>query len=277
MVTELLNKTEISRAQEITQLHNEIACHLKISLTKAIRVGELLWQQKESKKHGEFIPWVQEHLPFTDRTARNYMRLYRERAKLKTENVSDLSVTGGYRMLSAPLASLRLERREEKLKAERDKIEYARNHSEEVPVGQVVRGKAGAGNWECMLTIEGEISGLPIKHFECVDPQYRRLKEGEAPLDLKLRVDSVIFDLNSIDRQVRNCLAKYKEIINKAYWIDFNRGVCSMSPDVVDGLRELASFVKEWKRKHAEALHRLEPPEKGDWPRPGWSTWGVEA
>ena len=32
-----------------------------------------------------------EHLPFTDRTARNYMKLHEHRERLKTETVSDLN------------------------------------------------------------------------------------------------------------------------------------------------------------------------------------------
>jgi ribosomal protein L17 len=51
----------------------------------------LLTSQKEKLKHGEFAPWVAQNLPFSQRTARNYMLVFRERHKLKTENVTDLS------------------------------------------------------------------------------------------------------------------------------------------------------------------------------------------
>jgi hypothetical protein len=90
-----LVKTVIS---EIVTLHNEIAGHLNMSLSKAIRIGELLQGQKDSLKHGEFIPWLSKNIPFTDRTARNYMRLYQERDRLKTETVSDL--TSAYKLLT---------------------------------------------------------------------------------------------------------------------------------------------------------------------------------
>ena len=85
---------------EITELHNDIAGHLQQSLDKAIRIGELLAEQKQSLKHGEFTSWIAAHLPFTDRTARNYMRLHENREKLKTETVSDL--TSAYKLLTAP-------------------------------------------------------------------------------------------------------------------------------------------------------------------------------
>ena len=86
--------------QEIAELHNDIAGHLQQSLDKAIRIGELLAEQKQSLKHGEFTSWIAAHLPFTDRTARNYMRLHENREKLKTETVSDL--TSAYKLLTAP-------------------------------------------------------------------------------------------------------------------------------------------------------------------------------
>jgi hypothetical protein len=89
-----------TRAAEIIRLHDEVTGHLKTSLEKAIRIGELLTDQKESMAHGAFTPWVKENLPFTDRTARNYMHLHRERDRLKTETVSDLKTA--YKMLSPP-------------------------------------------------------------------------------------------------------------------------------------------------------------------------------
>jgi hypothetical protein len=89
-----LDKTRI---QEIVRLHSEVAAHLKQSLDKAVRIGQLLTEQKQALGHGEFIPWLKANVPFTDRTARNYMRLYRERERLKTETVSGLK--GAYALL----------------------------------------------------------------------------------------------------------------------------------------------------------------------------------
>ncbi len=89
-----------SRTHEITRLHNEIIGHLQTSLEKAIRIGELLTEQKAALKHGRFLPWIKGNLPFSERTSRNYMRLYRERGRLKTANVADLSTA--YRLLTEP-------------------------------------------------------------------------------------------------------------------------------------------------------------------------------
>lgn len=88
-----------TRIQEIVRLHSEVAGLLRQTLEKAIRIGQLLSEQKQTLKHGEFTPWIEANIPFTDRTARNYMRIYRERDRLKTEMVSDLK--GAYALLTS--------------------------------------------------------------------------------------------------------------------------------------------------------------------------------
>lgn len=100
-----MNEIEKTRTDEIIILHNEIAGHLIKSMERAIRIGELLTEQKGNLKHGEFTTWIKNNLPFTDRTARNYMRCYEnkdklKKDKLKTETISDL--TSAYKLLSEP-------------------------------------------------------------------------------------------------------------------------------------------------------------------------------
>jgi hypothetical protein len=89
-----------NRAMEITALHNELKGLFKVCLQKAIRLGELLTEQKEALPHGEWTPWIEANLPFSERTARRYMRLFKERALLKTDTMSGL--TSAYRLLTAP-------------------------------------------------------------------------------------------------------------------------------------------------------------------------------
>jgi len=93
-----MHKLEINKSQEITRLHNEIISNLRSSLENAIKIGELLIDQKANLKHGQFTAWIKDNLPFTDRTARNYMRVYSKRDQLKTETVSDLK--SAYLLLS---------------------------------------------------------------------------------------------------------------------------------------------------------------------------------
>jgi hypothetical protein len=91
---------EKSRTQEIVRLHSEIGSLLRQSLEKAIRIGQLLSEQKQTLKHGEFIPWLKANIPFAETTARNYMRLYRERDRLKTATVAGLKEA--YALLASP-------------------------------------------------------------------------------------------------------------------------------------------------------------------------------
>lgn len=95
--TKIFDKSEKNTVREIVTLHSEICGLLKTSLEKAVRIGELLTEQKANLKHGEFGSWIKANLPFTDRTVRNYMSFYRNRELLKTESVSDL--TGAYRLI----------------------------------------------------------------------------------------------------------------------------------------------------------------------------------
>jgi len=86
------------RANEIVRLHGEIEGYYKASLERAIRIGELLVEQKEALPHGQWGPWVAEHLPFTERTASRYMRLHTERDRLESDSVSDLTIA--YKVLA---------------------------------------------------------------------------------------------------------------------------------------------------------------------------------
>lgn len=76
------------RTAEIQKEIKELNNTLKMSVQKAIRIGELLTEQKEIVGHGLFIQWIESNLDISERTARNYMSLYSYRDK--TENIADL-------------------------------------------------------------------------------------------------------------------------------------------------------------------------------------------
>lgn len=91
---------ETKRAAEIVRLHEEIGEHLRTSLDKAIRIGELLEAQKAELEHGQWGPWLAEHVSFSDRAAREYMTFYRERARLISAHCADF--TDARRLLAGP-------------------------------------------------------------------------------------------------------------------------------------------------------------------------------
>lgn len=84
---------------EICLLHRDILESARTTLNKAVRVGELLAEQKAKLKHGQWLPWIAENLPFDRATAANYMRVYTRRDELKCKTVLHLS--NAYRLLSA--------------------------------------------------------------------------------------------------------------------------------------------------------------------------------
>lgn len=84
-----LQKTEVTTAQEINELHAQINMLGRDALQKALRIGELLIEQRQRCKHGEWLPWLKANVQFTQKTANNYMRVYEARSKL--ESVSNLA------------------------------------------------------------------------------------------------------------------------------------------------------------------------------------------
>lgn len=62
---------------EINGLHREVFGSVKMTLDKAIRIGELLTQCKADIPHGEWLQWMRINLDFSDRTAQVYIRVYK--------------------------------------------------------------------------------------------------------------------------------------------------------------------------------------------------------
>jgi hypothetical protein len=85
-------------ADEIRTLHNEIIASARTTLDKAIRIGELLTAQKDSLKHGEWLPWVKQNLPFSEDTAGRYMGVYRKRDRIPQR--AEFQLTDAYRLLA---------------------------------------------------------------------------------------------------------------------------------------------------------------------------------
>jgi Protein of unknown function (DUF3102)/ParB-like nuclease domain len=76
---------------EIHRLHSEINSAAESSLKKAIRIGELLIEQKKSLPHGKWLPWLESNVPFSERSAQNYMLCFDRREYLKSASVADLA------------------------------------------------------------------------------------------------------------------------------------------------------------------------------------------
>lgn len=92
--------------KEIAALHSEIIDAARMTLDKAIRIGELLTGIKSSLKHGQWLPWVKSNLPFDDSQGRRYMAVFRNRDQITNrESAHDLTFSDAYRLLAAPAKS----------------------------------------------------------------------------------------------------------------------------------------------------------------------------
>jgi hypothetical protein len=89
---------QTERAAHIIKLHKELIVSPRTSLKKAIEIGKLLTEQKASLKHGAWLPWIQESLPFSQPTAFNYMKCYEHREQLLQES----NLSEAYKLLAPP-------------------------------------------------------------------------------------------------------------------------------------------------------------------------------
>lgn len=87
----------VSDRDEIITLHNQINSSLKVCVEKAAAIGEILLEVKQKTDHGLFMKFLEE-LPFSDRTARNYMNIQENYDTIKgAKNLSE-----AYGMLKVP-------------------------------------------------------------------------------------------------------------------------------------------------------------------------------
>ena len=81
----------LDAAQEIRECHEQVMACARKTFEHAVRIGELLTGVKVGLKHGEYQKWIALNCPFSERTARNYVRVYQRRDILKTANVAVLT------------------------------------------------------------------------------------------------------------------------------------------------------------------------------------------
>jgi Protein of unknown function (DUF3102) len=91
------NNDEQRDIAEINELHRELQELAIGALDRAVRIGELLSKAKSRAPHGQWLSWLAANVAFSERTARNYMRVFENQDKLKSANVADLAEA--YQML----------------------------------------------------------------------------------------------------------------------------------------------------------------------------------
>jgi hypothetical protein len=76
------------------------------ALEHAKHAGELLTLAKDKVTHGDWLPWLKANVPFSEKTAQNYMRVAREWTRLtggKSATVADLTLRQALEVLAEPV------------------------------------------------------------------------------------------------------------------------------------------------------------------------------
>jgi hypothetical protein len=98
------------QAREISREHAAAEASFREGSLHAKRVGELLLQVKGQLKHGQYLPWVESHCPFGERTAERYVEIFEHWAEIEAKRradptrASDLSIRAALALLSPPPA-----------------------------------------------------------------------------------------------------------------------------------------------------------------------------
>lgn len=88
----------LTAGPRLTEIHRTLQGIGREALGLAVEAGDILRRVKASLPHGGWLPWLAENVPFTDRTARRYIRVSEatEAGKIKSDTVSNL--TKAYRL-----------------------------------------------------------------------------------------------------------------------------------------------------------------------------------
>ena len=95
---------------QINNLHARFEIAYKSTTKIAVNIGELLLDQKSQLKHGQWGRWVRDNLKFTERTASNYIRIYKNKDKFDLETDG---ICGALSTLKSPDTKDRDQRRTE--------------------------------------------------------------------------------------------------------------------------------------------------------------------
>lgn len=177
---------EIKR--EIASLHNT----LKMSVQKAIRIGQLLTEQKDFVGHGLFLNWLDANLDITRQTADKYMKLYAYRDKCKLE----LHLQSAYKQIET------IEAQERQSKEERDRsliAEYRKT------------GKKPAG-WDRSLDYRiKKDDEASIKQQERKEQVFREREERAKQYKLNAEGEKVTFISDALKAATETIIAKHEE------------------------------------------------------------------
>ena len=90
----------VAAIRDIDTITQEILDLKKLAGGAILDIGRRLMEAKEHLSHGEWLPWLNEKVEFSERTAQNFMRLAREWTNPQT--LADLGISKALTMLALP-------------------------------------------------------------------------------------------------------------------------------------------------------------------------------
>lgn len=97
-----MNTMTTDLAAKINEAHQLAIQHAGSALRHAYTAGELLKESKAALPHGKWLPWLREHIQFSERTAQAYMRLASRMPKEMRNGAADLSVRKALAYVATP-------------------------------------------------------------------------------------------------------------------------------------------------------------------------------
>ena len=98
--TELEAMDEVFEERDIEVITEEINFYKRQAGSAILEIGKRLVEAKEQLSHGEWLPWLEEKVAFSERSAQQYMRLWKEYGKSALS--ADLSISKALVLLALP-------------------------------------------------------------------------------------------------------------------------------------------------------------------------------
>lgn len=99
-MAELAEMDSAYEKRDIEVITEEINFYKRQAGSAILEIGKRLVEAKEQLSHGEWLPWLEEKVAFSERSAQQYMRLWKEYGKSAT--VADLGVRKALVLLALP-------------------------------------------------------------------------------------------------------------------------------------------------------------------------------
>lgn len=98
--SQLQNQTTVPAARDIETITGEIIEAKRVGGEAIITIGQRLIEAKEVLPHGAWLPWLTERVEYSERTARNFMRIAREWTNRQA--LADLGAAKALALLALP-------------------------------------------------------------------------------------------------------------------------------------------------------------------------------